>query len=452
MPGKPQPRLLLTAPASSSGKTTLCLALLGALRKLGIQPAACKSGPDYIDPMFHREILGITGYNLDLFFTTPAITRALLAKTARNADLTLIEGAMGYYDGLGGSEQASAWDLAAVTQTPAVIIVNPGGSLLSAAALVRGFMEFRTPSMLKGILLNRCSPSFANRLRQVLEKETGLPVYGCLPPVPEAEIPSRHLGLATPDSIAGLRDKISRLGQIISDNADLKGLLALGQTAPPLPDNLPEITPASTAPVRIAVARDAAFCFYYRENLELLQAAGAELAFFSPLADAAIPEGSRGLYLGGGYPELHADRLAANLELRSALKEALARGLPVWAECGGFLYLLEELEDASGRSFPMVGALPGRGFRTPSLRRFGYVSVRAEKDSPLLPAGGELRGHEFHYWDASDYGCDCRIRKASGGDEWSGIAAGPCRFAGFPHTYLWSNPEAARRFVEVCGK
>ncbi len=445
-------RLLLTAPASSSGKTTLTLALLHALVSRNLKPAACKCGPDYIDPMFHREVLGLGGYNLDPFLAEPRIVRALLARASQDSDLTLIEGAMGYYDGIGATAQASAWETAKITETPAVLVLTPGGSSLSAAALVRGFQNFRQPNMLKGIILNRCSRSSLDRLRSILEQETGLPVYGCLPNLPESEIPSRHLGLATPENILNLREKIARLGQNLADNLDLEALLALSRTAPPLTDTLPEVAPAAVKRPILAVARDAAFCFYYRENLELLQAAGADLAFFSPLKDSALPEETRGLYLGGGYPELYAGRLAANAEMRAALEAAIARGLPVWAECGGFLYLLEELEDASGRPHPMVGALPGRGFPTGSLRRFGYVSIRADADNLLLPQGGELRGHEFHHWDASDPGADCRVTKASSGAEWRALRAGRRVFAGFPHGYLWSNPAAARRLVEECAK
>ncbi|MCC8179609.1 MAG: cobyrinate a,c-diamide synthase, partial [Planctomycetes bacterium] len=309
------PRLLLAAPASGNGKTTVTIALLQALLNRGLRPAAFKCGPDYIDPMFHREVLGIPGYNLDLFFTPHHMVGALLQAGGRDADIAVIEGAMGYYDGVADTDEASAYRVAAATETMTVLVLQPGGACLSLAALVQGFARFRAESRIAGIILNRCSARLHDKVAPMLERETGLPVFGLLPNLADASLGSRHLGLVTPGDMADLRGKIAVLGKHAAECVDIDKLIALAHKAPELHNNLPTV-PASAEAVRIAVAWDAAFCFYYRENFELLEKLGAELVYFSPLHDAVLPENIGGLYLGGGYPELHADRLAANNTLR----------------------------------------------------------------------------------------------------------------------------------------
>lgn len=445
------PRLLIAAPASGGGKTTLTLGLLRALLDRGLRPAAFKCGPDYIDPMFHREALGVPGGNLDLFLTPPDTVRGLLARGAAGRDIAVLEGVMGYYDGVGAGARAGSWHLAVETRTPAVLALRPKGAFLSLAALVAGFAGFRQPGMLRGVVLNRCAAAYADKLAPMLERETGLRVYGHVPDLPEAALASRHLGLATPDAVDGLRHKIRLLADAMRESLDLDALLDLAAEAPPLAAALPSFAPVAGAPVRIAVANDAAFCFYYRENLDLLREFGAEPHFFSPLRDAALPEGCHGLYLGGGYPELHAAGLAGNRELRAALAGALRNGMPVIAECGGFLYLQEELRDPEGTAWPMVGFLPGRSADAGRLRRFGYLEMTARRDTLLCEAGGVLPAHEFHYWDSDQPGADYAAAKPGGAVEpWSCAHADARMYAGFPHLYFWSDPAMAERFVAAC--
>ena len=298
-------QLVLAAPRSGSGKTTAACALLAALTARGLTPCAFKSGPDYIDPMFHRAVLGVESHNLDLFFSAPQTARALYARHAAGHGAAVVEGAMGYYDGLGGvTDTASAWQLADTLDLPALLVVRPKGASLTLAAELRGLTAFRTPHHIAGILLNDCTQGLCALLKPMLEKETGLPVVGCLPPLPEAAIESRHLGLKTAAEIDDLQRKIQLLSDAAQQTIDWPLLHTLFDR--PAPAAVPCTLPPPR--VRLAVARDAAFCFTYAETLEALRENGAELCFFSPLADTALPDNIGGLYLPGGYPELYAAR------------------------------------------------------------------------------------------------------------------------------------------------
>lgn len=442
---------LLAAPASGSGKTTMACALLAALERRGLAPCAFKCGPDYIDPMFHRAVLGVESRNLDLFFSTPDTVRALYGAAAAGHGAAVIEGAMGLYDGLGGvSTSASLWDLANVLDLPVLLVLRPKGVSLTLAAQLRGLAAFRTPSHIAGVLLNDCTDSLYALLAPMLERETGLPVLGRLPPLPAARLPSRHLGLYTAGEITDLKQKLALLADAAEQTLDWPRLLALAERP------APQAVPVCAAPpcADLAVARDEAFCFLYVETLDALEQAGARLHFFSPLRDERLPAGVGGLYLPGGYPELYAAALARNESMRRAVRDAVQTGLPTVAECGGFLYLGQELEDEDGVLWPMAGALPGRGFRTGRLVRFGYAKLCAEKDSLLLRAGERIPAHEFHHWDSTACGSSLTAEKPLSGRRWPCCVAGERLYAGFPHLYWAGTPlplrfvGAARRFQE----
>ncbi|BDF71330.1 cobyrinic acid a,c-diamide synthase [Oscillospiraceae bacterium] len=446
------PRILLAAPASGGGKTTVTCALLQALVNRGADPVAFKCGPDYIDPMFHSEIIGAKSRNLDLFFLGEDGTRALLAENAAGAGLAVVEGVMGYYDGVALSSRASAYDLARATRTPAVLVVDGRGAALSAAALVKGFQSFRADSGLRGVILNRVSPMLYPRLKQAVEEETGLAVYGFLPNLPGCALESRHLGLVTAGEVADLKGKLAALAQQAEQTLDIDGLLALGACAPPLgPAHQTLPAPVAGRP-RIAVARDRAFCFYYADGLRLLEQLGAELVEFSPLEDGGLPREACGLYLGGGYPELCAGELSANAPMRRAVRAAVAGGMPTVAECGGFLYLHETLEGADGGDYPMAGVISARAYRTDKLGRFGYVTLTAKGDSLLCRAGEELPAHEFHYWESTDPGGAFSAQKPLSDRGWACGHAGPAMYAGFPHFHFCARPESAKRFVSACAR
>jgi len=442
------PRLLICAPSSNSGKTTLTIALLAAFKKSGLAPCAFKCGPDYIDPMFHRMVLGISGRNLDLFFTKPDIVNGLFAEGAKSADIAILEGAMGYYDGIAMSDEASSFKMAEATQTPAVLVIRPEGSALSAAALVKGFLGFREPNLIKAVVLNGCSKAMAGRYAEAIESECHVRVYGFLPNLPEAKIESRHLGLVTPDDVTSLIEKVELLACEAQKTIDIDGLLELAKSAPQLEGRLPKIS-AITENTCIAVAMDQAFCFYYDENLRLIEKLGGKILPFSPLSDGSLPKNAAALYIGGGYPELHAKALSENSDIKTAILAAVKSGMPTIAECGGFMYLGKNLEDDKGVLWSMVGALDFDAFRRKALRRFGYIGMTAQKDNLLCKAGETINAHEFHYWDTTQNGSDFAARKPKSNKSWQCCIATESLYAGFPHLYFCSNPKVAENFVKA---
>ena len=351
---------------------------------------------------------------------------------------------MGFYDGLGGvSDRASAWHLADALGLPVLLVVEPKGQSLTLAAELKGLVNFRTPSHIVGILLNNCTARMHALLAPMLEKETGLPVLGFLPKLPEAVIGSRHLGLYTAAEVENLQQKLALLADAAEEHIDWPRLLALCEKEPPALPVQPETPPAR---VRIAVAQDEAFCFTYAETLEAFRDAGAEVVFFSPLRDTALPENIGGLYLPGGYPELHARELSGNTSLLREIKQKIESGLPTAAECGGFLYLGQSLTDAEGQSWPMAGVLPGEAKDAGRLVRFGYAALSADSDSMLFRAGESFPIHEFHHWDSTANGTALAAKKPVGGAEWRCGFVNEHFYAGFPHLY-WAGTPLPQRFA-----
>lgn len=416
---------MLSAMNSGSGKTVVTCGLLAALKKRRLSVLSFKCGPDYIDPMFHSRVLGVPSRNLDLFLQGEKGVRRTLSR--QSAELALIEGAMGFYDGVKGTDRASAWDTARAVDIPVVLILRPKGASLTLAAQVRGLQEFLAPSHIAGLLFNDCKPSLYAHLKPILERETGLPVMGYLPPMEEAALDSRHLGLLTAGEIKDLNTRLGAVARQMEKTVDIGALLALAGEASE--KECSSVLPPARC--KIAVARDEAFCFCYQDNLDLLCENGAELAFFSPLRDPYLPPGADGLYLPGGYPELYACQLSENHSMRENIRQTVAAGLPTVAECGGFLYLQESLEDDWGGVWPMAGVLPGNGYKTDRLQRFGYKTLTAE-DSLLFRAGEAVPVHEFHYWDCTQ---PVPVFKEN-------------LYAGFPHLHFGGELPLAKRFVE----
>ena len=433
-------QFLVAAPCSGSGKTTLTCALLAALKRRGADPCAFKSGPDYIDPMFHRSALQVDSHNLDLFLSNRDMVRAIFARYAAGHGAAVCEGAMGFYDGQGLTTRASAWELADTLGLPVLLVVQPKGASVTLAAQIQGLVNFRKNSHVSGILLNDCSEKLYKMLKALLERETGLPVLGYLPHLPQAAVESRHLGQKTADEIADLQEKIALLADALV--LDWQRLAVL--TEKPAPEALPGA--AAPTSVRIAVAKDEAFCFIYAETLEAFRDAGAEVVFFSPLRDASLPEKVGGLYLPGGYPELHARELSENTSLLREIKRKIESGLPTAAECGGFLYLGQSLTDAEGQSWPMVGVLPGEAKDAGRLVRFGYAALSADSDSMLFRAGESFPIHEFHHWDSTANGVALAAKKPVGGAEWRCGSVNEHFYAGFPHLY-WAGTPLPQRFA-----
>lgn len=443
-------RILFTAPKSGSGKTLITCGMIEVLKRRGKKVASLKCGPDYIDPMFHRKILGICAGNIDTFFTDQETTRYLLKKRSEGADITVLEGVMGYYDGLGGqSEQGSTYEIGKVTETPAVLIVDGKGASVSLAALIKGIAEYRADSGIKGVILNRVSAGYYSRLKELIERECGLLVFGYLPDLPELHVPSRHLGLQSPEEMDAFEGWLKQTADALEQTVDIEGILELAGGASPLSGEKPQI-PVLKEKVRIAVARDEAFSFYYAENLELLQEMGAELVYFSPLHDEKLPREVDGMLLGGGYPELYAEKLEAAASMRQDIRTKCLNGLPTLAECGGFLYLQRELEDEKGVVRAMAGVLPGRAYRTGRLCRFGYINACSKTGGVLGGAGQSIKGHEFHYWECTENGEDFQAKKPMGGQGYSCMVHTGHLAAGFPHFYYYSNPQMIYEFLKTC--
>ena len=432
------PRVMFAATRSGSGKTTVTCGVLAALKKQNIKVQAYKCGPDYIDPMFHRTVLGIDTGNLDTFFAGADAIGRILARDTKDAELIVMEGVMGYYDGVGGTTtMASSYELSKVTKTPVVLIVDAKGASVTLAAIIRGIMEYKKDSRIVGVILNRVSPMFYSRIKHVIETECGIPVLGYLPEDASFAVPSRHLGLLQPDEMQKQRDWVETVAEAARKTIDIDGILEIAAQAEMLQiQKATGETEKSKFPAgyRIGVARDAAFSFYYRENLRMLEDMGATLVYFSPLTDAHVSEVDA-LIFGGGYPELYAKQLYENQSKRASVWQALEAGMPCHAECGGFLYLGKSLADAEGNVYEMVGFLDGAGFRTERLQRFGYVEL-APQEADAFAVNTVLRGHEFHYWDSTDCGDACLAWKPL-----SKQKTYPCMvkkkgtFAGFPHLY-----------------
>ena len=461
------PRIMLAAPKSGSGKTLLTCGLLEVLRRRGLNPIACKCGPDYIDPMFHRYVLGIPGRNLDSFFMPAEGVRKVLVDAVREeqAGIAVLEGVMGYYDGLGGTEtSASSWEIAEITDTPAILVLDCKGSSLSAAAMASGFLHFRKKSHIAGVILNRVSSMYYERLAAAVEEASGLPVLGYLPESEEYRMESRHLGLFLPGEIDRLRERIGRLADQMEKSIAVERVLEVAGMLPLRIENKEKEKaenesmeaesiakfPACqeqkvTSRVRIGVARDEAFCFYYQENFRLLEQMGAELVYFSPLRDKKIPDRVDGLLFGGGYPENYARELAKNAAMRESIRRSIAAGMPFLAECGGFLYLHRTLEGSDGKHWEMAGVYPFDAYRTNRLRRFGYVRL-------LTSSGQEIHGHEFHYWESEDPGTDWEAVKPTGNRSWRCIHEKGGQIGGFPHLYYASCPDFLRKWLDVCAK
>ncbi len=464
-------RIMIAAPKSGSGKTTITCGLLQIFKENGEDISSCKCGPDYIDPMFHRQVLGIPARNLDTFFTGEEGTRKLFLRDRREGGLVVMEGVMGLYDGLGGiREEGSSYHLAKVTQTPIILVVDAKGMGRSVIPLIAGFLAYDKAHLIQGVIFNRMSAAYYEILKALAEEELGIAVLGCFPENKDLQIASRHLGLCMPGELENLQGQIRMAAEKLRETVDIAKVLQIAEAAEPLGIDStegasqpkkecsegaaeePESTEdGETMRPRIAVARDEAFCFYYEENLRLLEQAGAELVYFSPLYDKVLPENVHGMLLGGGYPELYAGQLSENHAMRTVIREAVTEGLPTVAECGGFLYLHTTLTDREGHSYPMAGVLPGKCFDTGKLVRFGYIEVE-ETAGHFLPSGSCIRAHEFHYYDSEDNGADCIATKPTTGRNYPCIHVGENHWYGFPHLYYPSCPEFAERFVEKAAR
>ena len=444
------PRIMLVAPASGSGNTLVTCGILQALVDRGLTVSSFKCGPDYIDPMFHSRVIGTNSRNLDAYFSDGDTLRYLFSKSAKGSDISVIEGVMGFYDGIvSASTEASSYDVSEKTESPVILIVNCKGASFSCVPVIKGFKEFRE-NRISGVILNNMSEKVFRNVSPAIKKETGVEVIGYVPKVSDLVIESRHLGLVLPDEISELKKKLSELAAVLERTLNVDRIIEIANTASGLESAAPKIRKTEKT-VKIGIARDDAFCFLYEDNLELLAQCGAEIEFFSPMEDESLPKNISGIMIPGGYPELHAEALSGNRQMLEEIKSAIAGGMPCMAECGGFMYLHDEMEDQNGNFWPMVGHIKGRAVNTRKLSRFGYVTLSPETDEGFIPKGTKIKGHEFHYWDSENSGNDWKALKTSG-LTYGCMHGKKNTVVGFPHLYYYSNPEVPYLFLKACEK
>jgi cobyrinic acid a,c-diamide synthase len=466
--------IIIAAPQSGTGKTTITLGLMECLKRRGLRVAPFKVGPDFIDPGYHRLVCGRPSINLDGWICSPEFVYDTFEFHSAGADIAVIEGVMGLFDGISGvSDQGSTAHVARITGSPVILVVDARGQARSVAALVKGYAEFDPRIRVAGVIFNNVAgENHARILREALETlETDIRAVGFIPRDERFHIPSRHLGLLTAEENPLSGEYLDHLAEVVRDNLDFGLLWALGTRSPVnhhLPFDKGQIVAAgenakSGKLIPIAVARDEAFCFVYEDNLRLLQEAGAELIPFSPLRDDRLPGRICGIYLPGGYPELFADTLEANSAIRGEIREAIEKGMPVYAECGGFIYLSEGVrlpasrghdEDPhSGDLTALAGVFPVATRMLARRKALGYREVELSGDSPIGTKGTVIRGHEFHYSEMEEMPADVkrvyRVRKSGIDLGAEGYLHKQC-LASYIHLHFGSAPGVAEAFVASC--
>lgn len=452
-------RIMIAAPKSGSGKTMLTCALLTALKNRGQRAVSFKCGPDYIDPMFHEKVIGIPSKNLDTFFAGEELTLELFLKDRTESDFVVIEGVMGMFDGLGGvREEGSSYHLAKVTKTPIILVADVKGMGWSVLPLIAGFLAYDKEKLMKGVILNKISEAYYKTLKPLIEDELKIKVLGSFPFNEHVGIKSRHLGLVMPNELVDIKRVLGDLSTEFEKTVDIDEIGNIAGRSEelflPVGDGKSRVVKGSFKagenPV-VAVAKDEAFCFYYEDNLDMIRQNGAKIKYFSPIHDEKLPEGCSAILIGGGYPERYLNELSENISMRSAVKQAFDDGMPVVAECGGFMYLNHAIVDKDGVSHEMAGIVRAECCYQGKSVRFGYIEIR-EKESHFLHGKETIKGHEFHYFDSTDNGESCIARKPLNGREYSCIMAGENYWLGFPHLYYPSNPSFAESFVKKACK
>ncbi|MCR5672784.1 MAG: cobyrinate a,c-diamide synthase [Lachnospiraceae bacterium] len=488
-------RVMIAAASSGSGKTVITCGLLELLKQKGYDPVSFKCGPDYIDPMFHRTVLGIDSQNLDTYLAGADGVRQTVAGCE---SIAVIEGVMGIYDGLSpDSDDGSCYEIARITDTPIILVVNAAGVGRTVISIIKGILSDDDEHLIKGIILNRMSAPYFAKIRDVIESEIAktrddVRIVGFIPKSDEMRLESRYLGLVLPGEMKDLKDRVRQIAEVIDENCDVNVALEIMRTAKSFRENpvktsalgevfssLASVTSRTGARAGfrgnyfdrahsciLAVARDEAFCFYYEQNLRLLEQSGVEIEFFSPIHDTKLPDGVSGLLLGGGYPELHLKALASNTTMKRSIKEAIESGMPSLAECGGFMYLHRAITGTDKKDYEMVGAVDGVCAYTGHLVEFGYASISGSADDKNDMPGGTkdgndksdacdlraafagMRGHEFHYYDSTCVEKDMILIKASTQKRYESMVARGDSLWGFLHLYYPSRPEAVKEFIE----
>lgn len=427
------PRILLSAASSGSGKTLITCGILQALMNRGLKVSSFKCGPDYIDPMFHSKVIGTVSRNVDAFFSDNDTLTGLFCDVAKDTDISVIEGAMGFYDGSGMDDSdASSCDVSLRLCAPAILLIDSRGAGRSVLATLKGFLDFDR-NRIEGVIFNRMTENTFSRIQEQVQK-MGIVPLGYVPRI-DIDLGSRHLGLVLPDEIRDLRDGLNSLAEVLEMTVDIDGLIDIARGAGDLP--CPNSPYTRETDIRVGLARDEAFCFIYEDNISMLRGMGAEIIEFSPLNDEMLPNVDL-LILPGGYPELHADRLESNVSMRDSIRSRISSGMPCLAECGGFMYLHETMEDKGGNIRSMCGVIAGSSWNSGGLRRFGYITLKRGDMS--------IKGHEFHYWESDSCGTDWTASRRNG-QSYKCMHDDGVSIMGYPHLYYPSNPDFLRMMI-----
>ncbi|MFE4428625.1 cobyrinate a,c-diamide synthase [Peribacillus butanolivorans] len=448
-------RLVIAGTGSGVGKTTLTIGIMAALQKKGYTVQGFKCGPDYIDPTYHTAVTRRTSRNLDSWMFEHDIVREILNKASVGADISIIEGVMGFFDGKNPlSNTGSTAEISMITESPVLLIVNCASMARSAAAIVKGFQAFSTGPNIIGVIANQVgSEGHYKIVKAAIEQECDVPVMGYMKRELDIDIPSRHLGLIPAIERGELEPFFDKLAHLVMETIDIEQLYLLAKTSTISSGNSGIFQSSSKKDVCIAVAKDAAFNFYYQENLELLEAKGANIKYFSPLKGDEVPLDADGLYLGGGFPEEFADELSRNEIAIKSIRNAIEKGLPTLAECGGFMFLSKSIETTSGEKYPMAGLIPGRIKMQKKLAALGYREITGTESNFLIKDCEQAKGHEFHYstFESDDVLPHAYEAKGRFGSKKEGCIKGNL-VAGYTHFHFASNPKLVENWINACLK
>ena len=454
------PRIMIAGTNSGVGKTTVTLGIMSALVSRGIKVQGFKTGPDYIDPSHHKFVTGNASRNLDTWMMSDSVCRELFERSAIDADISVIEGVMGLYDGsIDSTGHGTSAHLARALSTPVILVVSAKGIAQSAGAVVMGYKEFDKDVNLSGVIVNNvASHSHYDCIKRSIEETCSLPVFGYLCKDQEITIPERHLGLVPSEENIGHSDLYEKLGEMVLETIDIDGLLKAARSAGTFPDYDKSIFLNSndSLNVTLAIARDNAFCFYYQDDIELFETLGAKIKYFSPLHDKCIPGDVDGIFLGGGFPELNAEKLMENETMRKSILDAHNNGTIIYGECGGMMYLLEKLIDCDGRSFNMCEVLSGSSMMENKRQGLGYIIAEATYDNVICKRGDTFRAHEFHWSKLLDIPDDTifayKTRKSNGKQSGTDGICGKNVLASYTHVHFSSNPELAKNLLSAMTK
>lgn len=437
-------RLIISANSSGSGKTSITCGILKILKDMGLKVSAFKSGCDYIDGMYHSKITENASHNLDSCFSNENVLKYILCENSKTSDISIIEGVMGFYDGIGFTTKSSTYELSKMLNTPTVLILDCHSMGASIGAVLKGFLTYKSDNLIKGVIFNRISSHLYDYTKQVA-LDMGIVPIGYIPKLSEdLLLESRHLGLITAEEINNFDNKLSKLAETISRTLDINKLLEISKC-----NNLDytSINHIDGKKIKIAISKDVAFSFIYGDNIDFLKRSNCEIVYFSPLYDKELPQNIDGLILCGGYPELYAKTLSENLSMIKSIKKAIQNGTPFIAECGGFMYLQSSIT-IDNVKYPMIDIFHGDCFKTNKLVRFGYTKLIPK--SKNLMFNGELTTHEFHYSDTTCNGNDYSAIKMSNRKSWECVHGNNSFYAGYPHLYFYGNIDQINNFIKEC--